>query len=194
MASAVQGLTTVSGSSHQVIAQQLWAAHTHSSNKPTLHHNRSLGHFDHITAIVPTICFCSLLNNASVSHDITWFNHPSASLLVRHHYQPHSNIGHHLAAFGLPFHRLLVVISGQGRLPPTESATSPMTRLRLPIMRTRWRRLSPTESSSCMVLLLSGLLLYDASRVTAWKRSWNWHRVCWRRDSLVKFFMYTACE
>ena len=55
-------------------------------------------------------------------------------------------------------------------LPPTESANWPTTSLRLPIVIIRWARLSPTEPA-VVVLLRSGLLSYDTSRVIAWKRS-----------------------
>ena len=91
--SAVQVMTNLSGWSHQVIAQGLWAPPAHSPNiisQPSLHHPRSLEHCGHIGATFPTISSSIILNNASASHDITGCHHPSASLFTRHHHQPHS--------------------------------------------------------------------------------------------------------
>ena len=77
----------------------------------------------HMSATFPTISsfFCSvLLNNASVSHDITGCHHPSASLFTRHHQpQPHA-----IKCFcfeGATCDCWCVVVM---RLPPVDGATA----------------------------------------------------------------------
>ena len=54
---------------HQVIAQGLWAPPAHSPNLPSLHHHRSLEHFDHIIATFPAISpvLCSIEQRKCIS-------------------------------------------------------------------------------------------------------------------------------